>query len=319
MKFSNKSLFKHIKGACYYEIENGYLYPYHYSKAQFDYFAREEYDWGWRWRAHFQSCMRIELITTSTEISLDYFVKEYSSDHCTFDLYVDGVAVAVHPISDKRGRITFTLKEGQKRVTIYLPCDCQMGIKRFTINGTYKSVKSRGKRLRIIGDSITQGYGPFMSGVAYANILQRLTGYDILAQGIGGYRFEPQDLMRVDGFEPDRIMVFLGTNYYEPMESYDYKQAVEDFFVKLKELYKDIPILTVLPLWRNNNVDFERFEWCRETIRQACREHEGIYVVDGFELVPNIDECFVDKIHPNAYGCQLLAENLAKIMKDIKF
>ncbi|MBQ7907289.1 MAG: SGNH/GDSL hydrolase family protein [Clostridia bacterium] len=319
MKLSSKSLIKHIKGACYHETERGYLFPYHYSKAQLDYFARPEYDWGWRWRAHFQSCIRIELITSSTEISLDYLAKSYSSDHCTFDLYVDGIATAVRPICDKRGRVTYTLKEGEKRVTIYFPIDCEVGIKNFTLNGTYKAAKTRGKRLLIIGDSITQGYGPFMSGAAYANILQRKTGYDILAQGIGGYRFEPQDLMYVDGFMPDRIMVFLGTNYYEPMENYDYAQAVRDFFVKLKELYPNTPILVVLPLWRNNDVDFVRFEWCREQIRTSARAHEGIYVVDGFELVPNIDECFIDKIHPNAYGCQLLADNLATVMKDIKF
>ena len=38
-------------------------------------------------------------------------------------------------------------------------------------------------------------------------------------------------------------------------------------------------------------------------------------VVDGFDLVPNVDECFADGVHPNAYGSVHLANNIKKILK----
>ena len=104
------------------------------------------------------------------------------------------------------------LTEGKKRVFVYLPCESRLDIKNFTVNGKYESVKSNGKRLLIIGDSITQGAGPEISSSAYINVLSRKTGYNILGQGVGGYRYEPGDLMKIDGFEPEKIIVFLGTN-----------------------------------------------------------------------------------------------------------
>lgn len=41
--------------------------------------------------------------------------------------------------------------------------------------------------------------------------------------------------------------------------------------------------------------------------------------IGGYSLVPCVDECFADKIHPNEYGCLLLAKNLYKIIKKVKF
>jgi hypothetical protein len=42
-------------------------------------------------------------------------------------------------------------------------------------------------------------------------------------------------------------------------------------------------------------------------------------VVEGFSLMPNVDECLSDGIHPNAYGSELLATNLYRFMKEKKF
>jgi len=42
-------------------------------------------------------------------------------------------------------------------------------------------------------------------------------------------------------------------------------------------------------------------------------------VIDGFTLVPNVDQCFSDGVHPNAYGSLCLADNLMAFMKKIKF
>jgi lysophospholipase L1-like esterase len=35
--------------------------------------------------------------------------------------------------------------------------------------------------------------------------------------------------------------------------------------------------------------------------------------------VPHIEECFIDSLHPNAYGCELMAQGIADFMKKIKF
>ena len=321
MKLSNKTVKKFIKGAVYFEEEKGYLIPYKYSKAQIDYMADPSYDHGWRWRAKISGSIRMELMTDATSLSFDYTANCSHERANTYDLYIDGVLTSVYQIGENlKGHISFDLPEGNKKVTVYFPCESIAKIKNFTINGAYKSVKDKGPRILFLGDSITQGAGPEMGSASYLNTLTRMADFQALGQGIGGYRYEPCDLMKTDGFEPDKIVVFLGTNYYEtPIENYDYKKAVNEYYKRITELYPNIPILSVTPLWRNNNVDMERFLWCIGTIKDACKSYPQVTVVDGFTLVPNVDQCFSDKVHPNAYGSLRLATNLFEIMKKLKF
>lgn len=316
MKASKKTLKKFIKGALTVREEGAYLCPLHYEEAQIKMFG--EADPGWHWRSQFSSGTRLEFFTDATEIRLDYYATDFSSSDNSFDLYVDEVLNCVHRVKKFNfDRAVYSLREGWKLVQIYLPTDCHIGIKNLNFNGKYKSVKDKGQRLLIIGDSITQGYGTFMSGAAYANTLQRKTGYNIVAQGIGGLPFKECAVYRGE-YEPDKIMVFLGTNYYDS-PAYDYEKETQDFFKKLNEVWGEKEILYVSPLWRDNDVKWERFLWCREVATSEALKYDNITVVDGFDLVPNVNECFVDKIHPNSYGCELLATNLAFIFKEIGF
>lgn len=317
MKASKNTLKKFIKGALTIREEGAYLCPLKYEEAQIEEFKKA--DKGWAWRSQFSSMTRIELLTDATEIRLDYLATDFSSSDNTFDLYVDGVLKCVHKVEKLNfDRAVYTMREGWKLVQIYLPTDCHIGIKNFNINGGYKSVKDKGQKVLIIGDSITQGYGTFMSGAAYANVLQRKTGYNIIAQGIGGLPFKECVVYKGE-YEPDKIIVFLGTNYYEAGLSYDYEKETKLFFKKLNEVWGDKEIVYISPLWRDNDVDMERFSWCIETATSEALKYENITVIDGFDLVPHVHECFVDKIHPNAYGCELMANNLAFIFKEIGF
>ena len=324
MKLRGKTLIKLTKGAVYYTEERGYYTPFTYSREQIEYMADPAYDWGWRMRARFTGGIRLEFKTDSTKISFDYLASHSHERANTIDLYVNGVLTSVYYIGEKlKGSVEFILNEGKKHVCIYLPNECELAIKNFTLNGGYAALKDKGQRLLILGDSITQGAGPDITSAAYVHGLQRRTGYNILAQGIGGYRFEPCDLMKTQGFEPDKIMVFLGTNYYEAecltRCNFDYEKSTYEYFEKLCQLYPNTPILCLTPLWRTRDLDMERFMWCINTIKSACACHKNIRVLDGFEVMPNVVACLSDGVHPSTYGSELLAENLAKFMKENKF
>lgn len=323
MKLSGKTLKRLFKGAVYYTEERGYYTPFRYSQAQIEYMADEEYDWGWRMRARFTGGIRMEFKTDARKISFDYRASHSHERANTFDLYVDGTLTAVYKIGEKlKGRVEFSLPEGNKLVTIYMPNECEAAIKGFTIDGNFKSVKDKGEKWLILGDSITQGAGPDIASAAYAHSLCRKTGFNIVAQGIGGYRFEPCDLMKVDGFEPDKIIVFLGTNYYEKSleeRGYFYAEAVKEYYARLTEMYPNTPVVSVTPLWRNNEgTNMERLLWCIDTIKAECAKYPSIRVADGFGLMPNVDECLADGVHPNTYGSELLAQNLFKFIKENK-
>ena len=143
-------------------------------------------------------------------------------------------------------------------------------------------------------------------------------GYTILDQGIGGYRFEAKDLMKVEGFEPDKIIVFLGTNYYECVETYDYESAAFDFYKRLSEIYPTTKILAITPIFRTRDMDIDRFMWCINTIKRACALYPNIIVADGLDLMPNVEECLSDGVHPNTYGSEMIAQNLARFIRENK-
>ena len=318
MKLSNASIKKLIKGACYHEERDGYLYSYHYTKEQLDYFKPLGY---WYDNARALSSGRIEMITDATELSFKYYKHEERVDHCTFDLYINGVAHAIHYTQNVGGSVAnFTLPDGEKHICIYFPSWGEVGIKALTINGKYKSVKKKQTKLLALGDSITQGYGAFWAGAGYINVFSRLYGCDLLSQAIGGYRFDEGGVQEIPSYKPDKILVALGTNFHNSPSEYDYEKEVEKFFQKLRAVFGVKPVLVVTPVWRNDNPDRERFAWCIEVIKAQCAKYENIAVVDGLTLIPNINECYLDdKVHPNAYGMLHMGENLYRAVKKIKF
>ena len=323
MKFSANSLKKLVKGACYYEIDRGYLTAYKYSKKQIDLMHRDGFDPFWYERAIFSAGIRLEIKTSSTYIAFDYKAS-MGTDLCgrsnSVDIWVNGILYSVLHLENTKGNVRVDLPQGDNHIAVYLPLDCQFAIKNFEIDGTYKTVKDKGQKVLVIGDSITQGYGPMFSSGSYFNVLQRLTGYNMLCQGIGGYRCEPQDLMYVDGFEPDKIITFLGTNWYDAPDQYDYEAATVGFYNRLTELYPNKQIISISPIWRgNDDLDKARFTWCREIVKREIQKHENITYVDGFTLIPNVLDCYCDKVHPNEYGCLMLATSIYKEMKKIKF
>ena len=236
------------------------------------------------------------------------------------DIYVDDVAHLVHRLTNGgKSHFECILPSGNKKVTVYFPTDAMIGVKNFTVDGKYKSMKDRKLKLLAIGDSITQGYGAFMSGASYINTLYRKTEFDIMAQGIGGYRYEKGSVTPIDGYTPDRILTALGTNYHND-PAYDYEKNIEEFYAELHDTYGNTPVLSVTPIWRGDeNLDKERFFKVVDKIYEVCAKYPNITVLDGFTLVPHINECFIDSLHPNAYGCELMAQGISDFMKKIKF
>lgn len=317
MKLSNVSVKKLIKGACYFEEKDGFLFSYHYTKSQLDYFAPLDF---WNTRSRFSAGIRLEMITEATELCFKMNVVCYGSDHSTVDLYVDDVAHAIHYI-DRAGvnRVEFKMPEGKKKVTVYFPIDGEIGIKALSFNGGYKSAKDRRNRTLVIGDSITQGYGAVYAGASYINTLARLYNMEILNQAIGGYRYDKGGLERVEDFEHDRVLIALGTNYYNDAHIYDYETETVAFFERLNELFYDKKVVVCTPVWRRDAVK-ERFEWCIDIIKRECAKYGNITVIDGLELIPHLDEFYMpDGVHPNTYGMLTMAENLNRRLVKIKF
>ena len=297
------------------ETEDGWLQAFQYTDGQMAYF-RSAFDF-WYDRSMASTAKTLEMITEATRISLDYKIIWMGSPD-SFELMVNGLITRIDYVRDleEEGHLVWELPEGRKSVVIYLPADATVLLRRFEMNGSAERPEKNGKTLWL-GDSITQGFGPLRSGATYVSVANRLLNYDVLNQGIGGYIYDQKSLMRMEGYQPDRIIVALGTNQYGSETMTD----VEEYYETLTALYgRSIPILCVSPLWRGDNPEGipTLARYC-ENIRKIAGSYENVRVVNGFSLVPHLSEYFLDNLHPNCLGAEVYGRNLVEAIRKIGF
>ena len=297
------------------ETSDGYLQSFQYSKEQVEYFKGAFEMWYERCTA--SSAKTLEFSTSATTISFDYkFIWKCSLD--SFELMVDGLITDIAYVKDivDEGTITWNLPEGEKDVVIYLPSDATVLIRNFTIDADVKRAVKNEKVLWL-GDSITQGYGPLRSSHTYVSVANRMLNYDILNQGIGGYIYDKNSLIKMEGYTPDKIIVALGTNQYGD----ETMTAVEEYYERLIGIYgNEIPILCITPLWRGDSEDgLPTLRAYCEKIKKIVSQYKNIRVVEGMKLVPHLPEYFLDNLHPNCLGCELYGRNLVKEIQKIGF
>ena len=213
MVLTNEQLKKIYFGAySYEEKDDGFLQAYQYTKEQMNYF-KGAFDF-WYDRCMATTAKTFEFITEATKVSFEYKIIWLGSND-SFELMIDGQITDILYVKDleKEGKIEWELPTGKKNAVIYLPADATVLVRNFEIDADAVRPEKSAKVLWL-GDSITQGYGPLRSAQTYVSVANRLLNYDIINQGIGGYVYDKKSLMKMDGYQPDKIIVALGTNQY---------------------------------------------------------------------------------------------------------
>lgn len=316
MKLTNEELKKYYYGAySFKETDDGYLQAYQYTDAQMDYF-REVSDF-WYERCYASTSKTIEFITEATKVSFDYKIVWIGSLD-SFEVAVDGIVTQIVYVKDidKEGKIEFDLPVGSKQVIVYLPADATVVIKDFEVNAEIDKVIKNAKVLWL-GDSITQGYGPLRSSCTYVSVANRILNYDIINQGIGGYVYDKKSLMKMDGYNPDKLIVSLGTNQFGCETMVD----IEEYYERLFEIYgKDIPVLCIIPIWRGDveNGEPTLIKFC-ENLKKIVARYSNIQMVEGWKLVPHLPEYFLDNLHPNQLGAEAYGRNLVAEIQKLGF
>ena len=316
MKLTNEELMLLTSGAVRFEeTEDGYLYPHQYTESQIEYFKNTNTFWFERSTA--SNARTIEFETDATDISFEYKIIWLGSAD-SVELYVDGLLTDILYVDkmQKEGTVNFKLAQGNKKVSIYLPVDCTMVIRNFTINGQWKKAEKNATILWL-GDSITQGYGPLRSACSYVSVANRILNCEVINQGIGSYMYDKNAITPIPDFKPDRIIVSMGTNQHQ-LDGQDV--VIKEYYDVLTALYTDTPILCITPIWRGGIPDtYGKFLDIRDTIHTIASSYPNVSVVDGFTLVPHLTEYFLDKLHPNALGCELYGRNLADYIRKTEF
>ncbi|MBR6216162.1 MAG: SGNH/GDSL hydrolase family protein [Spirochaetaceae bacterium] len=314
MKVTNEQLKTIYFGALQFkESKDGFLQAFQYNDEQMAYFKKASDFWYERCSA--STSKTLEFSTKATEFSFDYKLAWKGSED-SIELEIDGLIDKIFYIKDlkEEGNLSFKLPEGEKKVVVYLPADATIWLKNFQIDADFVPAVKKPKVLWL-GDSITQGFGPLRSSLTYVSVANKLLGYDIINQGIGGYVYDKNSLMDM-GYKPEKLIVSLGTNQYGE-ETMD---AVEEYYKRLFEIYGPLKTLCITPLWRDDpGTNHEKLEQYCEGIKAVCRKYKNIIIVDGFKLVPHLSEYFLDNLHPNALGAQIYGRNLVEKIREIGF
>ena len=297
------------------ETEDGYLQSFQYSKKQIEYFKGAMDFWYERCTA--SSAKTLEFTTSARKVAFDYkIIWKGSAD--SFELAVNGLVTDIVYVKDvlDTGRIEWELPEGEKNIIIYLTADETVLIRNFEADARVTRAKKNEKVLWL-GDSITQGYGPLRSSCTYVSVANRLLNYDIINQGIGGYVYDKNSLMKMEGYNPDKIIVALGTNQYGDKDM----SAVEEYYETLTGIYgNEIPILCISPLWRGDNLEAlpVLYAFC-ENVKKIAGRYKNVQIIDGMKLVPHLPEYFLDNLHPNCFGCEVYGRNLVEEIRRLGF
>ncbi len=297
------------------ETEDGYLQSFQYSKKQIEYFKGAMDFWYERCTA--SSAKTLEFTTSARKVAFDYkIIWKGSAD--SFELCVNGLVTDIVYVKDvlDTGRIEWELPEGEKNVIIYLTADETVLIRNFEADAKVTRAKKNEKVLWL-GDSITQGYGPLRSSCTYVSVANRLLNYDIVNQGIGGYVYDKNSLMKMEGYNPDKIIVALGTNQYGDKDM----SVVEEYYETLTGIYgNEIPILCISPLWRGDNLEAlpVLYAFC-ENVKKIAGRYKNVQIIDGMKLVPHLPEYFLDNLHPNCFGCEVYGRNLVEEIRRLGF
>ncbi len=315
MKLSNEQLKKIYYGAySFYEESNGYLQSFHYTQQQMRYL--EEYTEFWFDRNRASNGKTLEFITSATQFSVDYKIAWIGSED-TIELAIDGLITKIIYIKDlqQEGRLSFNIPEYEKKITLYLSTDVIILIRNLEINAEYFPVH-KSEKVLWMGDSITQGYGSFRSAHTYVSVANRYLNYDLINQGLGGFIYDKNILVKMEGYVPDKIIVSLGSNQYQTESMKD----IEEYYDRLSEIYHGIPVLCITPIWRGDSL--EKIHVLKEfgqKVKTICAQYPNITIIDGFKLVPHASEYFIDEVHPNALGMEMYGRNLVLEIEETGF
>jgi len=234
-------------------------------------------------------------------------------------LQVDGEPVSLTPVAD--GVLEFQFDHPEKEtveVSVYFPVIINMGIKDMQVNGTVEPVANKEKRVLCLGDSITGGGNVHWPSNNYTVLFAEAMDMELWNQGISGATFYADTLDGLKDIDvtPDLITVAFGTNDWANASSREQVLTeIDNYFTRLRDIYPDIPMVVLTPLWRADweiEGNFGSFEDLRKAIADRASEEERVLVVDGSTLLPQDVRYLNDGfLHPNDAGHQLVAENLA--------
>ena len=225
------------------------------------------------------------------------------------------------PAGDVSG--TFSLGEGEKTVTVYLPWSCKFMLSSLNIDeGAYVTPVRPEKHMLVFGDSITQGYDCLRPSAHHIVRLGEALSAEVKNKGVGGEIFWPELASLADDGDFDYVTVAYGTNDWGVTDRATLQKNCAEFYATLSKKYPNAKIFALGPIWRKNCNEIRscgEFFNIIEDIENGVKDLPNVTFIDCFDFVPHDSKYFADLyLHPNDEGFDHYYKNLlAEIKKYI--
>ena len=307
-----KELFKNCLRV---EERDGWLVPLRFTEHQMQVYTSNE---ARLIRSNAPSSVILSFKSAAKKISFRYRITGKARDWASVDVVCDGVLKESINLVDDSGFLEIELSGDVNVGThIYLPHLVCFELRDITSDATLIPTENKRKSWLALGDSITQGMVAKRASGAYPSLISERFDLGVINAGVGGIRFEVTELDYI-GFEPDIITVALGCNDWG-IPKKQLELNVSNYIERLISIYKCRNIHLILPTWRS---DFEEqnaemtFAEHREVIREVAARYSFINIIDGYNLVPHLEDYFGDpsdlNVHPNDEGFLRYAFALTK-------
>lgn len=236
---------------------------------------------------------------------------------CKIEIFIDGVPALFEAFTGQYV-ICMELPEGDKRVTIALPCHSVGRLMNVSVDEwAYVKPHSFDRKILFLGDSITQGWKSDHDAQTYTGNVARWFNADSLNWAVGGSCFHPACVEQTE-FDPDVVIVGYGTNDYSARKDADqFVRFCKGHLEKVKEYYGQKKVFVITPIWRADHMLCKGVGTlldCSALVRQEA-EACGFVVLDGFKLFPHSREYMADGyLHPNDIGFSHYSMNLIKAL-----
>ena len=266
-------------------------------------------------RAKCPSGIRIVLQTDSPFLRLPFQFGNPARELFEFDVLCDGQKIA-HSVTEQVLEIRL---DGSRHTVEILPphlVECCFGELELADGAQVSAVPKPEKTFLFLGDSIMQGMTVSRPSLAYADRLARIQDADYYNLSVGGMiacRLLGKFAME---YRWDRMFLCFGVN------DFNLQRPVADFIADMTGIIEEVAdrqIVLMSPIHmpgRSNvnpaGVTLQQF---RDEVAALAEDRRNVTFVDGTELLPKDDRWYIDGLHPNDEGEDLLFRHLAEIVK----
>ncbi|MDD5598366.1 MAG: SGNH/GDSL hydrolase family protein [Victivallaceae bacterium] len=311
------------EGVISLEKNNGSVTPWRIPHEDRDLFPNEVF----HNMANHASGVRVLLKTDSRNIRISgdpvgagYEVAPYG---CQIDLCIDNKIVQTQ-VFENNELLFAGLPEGMNIVELWLSPGYPITIRGIELDDGASLEKFEDKRLKWItyGSSITHCVRAASPAMTWPAIVARTMNFNLTCLGYGGQcKVDSMVARMIRDMDADFISLKLGINVHGgDLSPRTFVAAVIGSIAIIREKHKTAPLVVCSPIYSPPREDTPSIVGntlvnMRNDVKKAVesfrkRGDKNIYYVDGLKIFgPELTEYLPDKLHPDARGMELMAEN----------